>query len=327
MCKKLSILCLMLVVVALGVPASAAPISVANPLLIDLNAKDYMANGTPYPADVNNQMNFYGWNFPFDGTKQNPSGQPFNLNMQPTHNATVTLGGVRADGVDALGVRGRYQATGQNLSKVYQDLFYIAQGGGTGTGLGKNYLKVDFTFTGMEPEATQLMTFSLFAWDCAFKGSGVSGYAGSGEQPLSKKAAWSLTNPATWIAANAPGGAYHPKVGDPNTVDSNMPAGLQALLLGSGKGNSNNCKLLLGPKVESMPVGDASASTYATTFTLNITANEAGIGTVTIYGWNDMTTWTGSQHMAINGIRVVPEPATVALLGLGGLLLRRRKHA
>jgi len=34
----------------------------------------------------------------------------------------------------------------------------------------------------------------------------------------------------------------------------------------------------------------------------------------------------GADQMYVDNIRLVPEPMTVALLGLGGLLLRRRKH-
>ena len=54
--------------------------------------------------------------------------------------------------------------------------------------------------------------------------------------------------------------------------------------------------------------------------------SELGVGTYTIYlftatGWNTNYTTTDSMTVLIG----VPEPMTIGLLGIGGLLLRRRK--
>ena len=48
----------------------------------------------------------------------------------------------------------------------------------------------------------------------------------------------------------------------------------------------------------------------------------AGDALVTLYGSADTNTWTAVDTVTIHQI---PEPMTMALLGLGGLLLRRRK--
>jgi hypothetical protein len=313
-------------------PALADPISVANPLLIDLNGNDKNANNQPNPngtPDANCQTpqyppagGWYNWNFPFDGSS---GTSPYSLNMQATHNTTVTLDTFRVDGAKTCGTRNRgaQTTTASQLGKMYMDIFYVAQ---NGAGLGRNYIKASFTITGLAPNSTNNFTFSLFDWDPAFKWSGLSGFGGANEPKNSKLAAWSLANPATWLADNG-----YPTGYEPNAVTSQMPGGLAAQLLGTTPDayagiTQHGLVPMLGPAAW-QPWLYPWDYRYATTFSLDLTANSSGVAMVSVYGWNHMTSWAGSQHMPINGIRVVPEPATVALLGLGGLaLLRRRKH-
>jgi len=250
--------------------------------------------------------------------------------MQLTHNTTVTLNTFRFDGSKTNGTRNRNagQAPATALGKMYSDIFYVGQSGGTSAGLGVNYLEVDFTISGLVANSQHnKFTVTLFDWDPAFKWSGLSGYGGANEPRGSKLAAWSLANPATWLAANGYSAGY-----EPNAVASKMPAGLAAQLLGTTPDvytgiTQNGLVPILGPATE-QPWLYPWDYRYGTTFTLDLTANAGGVALASVYGWNHMTSWAGSQHMPINGIRVVPEPATVALLGLGGLaLLRRRKRA
>ncbi len=140
----------------------------------------------------------------------------------------------------------------------------------------------------------------------------------------------STTNSQSWLNANGwgeggmgePNGGYgpinQPQPPNPATAltDSNMPPGLAAVALAHGD------RIFMMEPDEGPPwmLGDEhGAQFYATT-------DEDGA--INIYGWIDATDWSGSMHMPLNGFMVIPEPVTVALLGLGGLaLLRRRRRA
>ncbi|MBN1391434.1 MAG: PEP-CTERM sorting domain-containing protein [Sedimentisphaerales bacterium] len=100
-------------------------------------------------------------------------------------------------------------------------------------------------------------------------------------------AAWSLTNPSTF-------GGY-----DPCEIRPLIPYLARTFLGG----------------------GEHDAYQYSSTF--EITLNS--FGKATIYGWWDGNSWEGNCHMPLNGFMIIPEPMTVALLGLGGLAMQRRK--
>jgi len=269
-------------------------------------AMSLVASAAPSPASPL-LIDLNGDNTAGDTTRTQPGWEAWNLERAPSSTtisqefsqAFVSIAGIRADGT-LPGSRNRYNTTAENYGKAQQDLFFVGHSSLTTALNGLDYLKMTFNFG--SAAANTPLTFTMWAWDPAFAGSQVPGFGGAGEPPGSKNAVYSLTNPATWLTSN----------GFPIGYDVNgMPAGLAATVLGQ------NMELGLNPQQE-----PSTAWTYSSTFTVTTD----GTGKVEIYSWNHETSFSGSQHIAINAIKVVPEPTTVALLGLGGLsLLRRRK--
>jgi len=214
------------------------------------------------------------------------------------------LGGSR-DRVDAVGV-----TNPNDMDKMLSDLVYVAH---TAAGMGKDYIELSFRLG--DKRAGWNIDITLWSWDPAFKGSGLAGFNGAGEQADSKRAAWSTTNPSTYAGNPDPNGYGYPTPPYVEGVtESNMPAGLQAL---------SEITIEQGTAPWLSAFDDAYAMLYAST--VNVTLDENG--RVTLYGWADMLSQTGSQHVALNGFMLsIPEPATIALLGLGGLALIRRKR-
>jgi len=104
---------------------------------------------------------------------------------------------------------------------------------------------------------------------------------------------------AVWISTD--GGANFTQLADGLMTDS------------TPGGSPDSGAIVAGPDVYTL------ASTYTTSFTAN------GTDDVVVRFAPYAAEAVHKQIWGVNGFEVVPEPATIALLGLGGLFLRRRR--
>jgi hypothetical protein len=277
---------LLILCFALVVIAMGTPVS-ASPTSVTPLRIDF--NGEGVGQTNRTQPGWTGWDFDRSPTT-NTFTKPITVGGDKM---TVELKGVKNDGSNP-GSRMRGDQTNTKLGNVHQDLFFVSN---TAAGLlGRDYIQIKLTLGGAH--ANQPYRITAFAWDSA--------YNTFHDYSNDDYAAWGVVNPSI-------NGGYHDwKWNDPCTTDVNE--------YGIDK---RNVPILARHLMQGPPQSDpgVNALTYSSTF--DVMADGSGI--VTIYGWFDGA-FEGSFHMPINGLIVVPEPMTVALLGLGGLaLLRRRK--
>lgn len=313
MFRKLTFCSFLLVVAAMAAPASA----------IDPNGTYHDGQYPGQSVLINVDIDAYGHTGPNDtqvgwtawemsgyygpiGSQVKDFGYGSGLPLVTIDGMTATGGTGQLHGSrDRLdGVEGEYDG---DLANVHSDLVYVSR---TASGMGKDYIKVTFDFGSLR--ANYNYDITLLGWDPIYGGSELPEFPEPAPDG-NKWAAWSTTNPDQWLIDNG----YDPNgYGFSSTSgESNMPAGLMALVGDTAPQHGRAPWVAMFDAVFGM--------TYAST--VNVTLDENGI--VTLYGWLDSTSELGSQHIAFNGFAIsAPEPATLFLLGLGGLFLRKKRE-
>jgi hypothetical protein len=284
---------IVLLVLALSAPAMAAYIGAGNPLSVDIDGGGVTTT----------KAGWQQWMFQSNWT--GPANQAFNnpLAEQPWEIPGGQLDVFRLQGTPTSAGASRNRGGGMAFVAGTGDFAITSQG------FGMSYIKL--TLTQLEPD----VAYKISLW--AYEQPGVWN---NGTDEPAKYVQWATVNPNQWLTDNynatsgeCPLGGYGPI---PGSADSNMPAGLKALVQDSGRNS------LSSPIVN----GYDQLGWNANKGDVRVTAD--GDGTIVLYGWMDgVKVWGGSNHVPLYGFYVVPEPTTMALLGFGGLALIRRKRA
>jgi hypothetical protein len=293
MWNRLIVLCVALIIVGLSISTLANPPRATNPLKIDI----------VYAPD--NQQPQPGWlAWPFEKDWTSPVSQAFDIGGIPPEWPTAELSAYRKAIPPYPSITGGARNRSGGLAFVAGPGEYST----TGKGLGTSYLQLKLT--NLLPNTEHII--SLWSWERT------AVWANPTDNPNSKWGFWGISLPVEWLNANGYSGlngepnGYYPKVGPLPITESNMPAELLA----------TGSRIFIqspDPPADDWYLGDNHCAT------LTVYSNASG--EITLYGWNDSTDLRGAMHMPLNGFMVIPEPLTIALLGLGGLAMLRKRRA